>query len=236
MTVYRTILASEVDPESPLRSTLAVAWTDNLLAHIEGDATIPAALVAHHYKSTQVFETSGTWVKPTGVNFIRVRTVGGGGGASGSGNAGGTTQCGGAGAHSYIDIDVSGSGNETVTIGAGGAGGVGAGTTNTAGATGGVSTFGAHTSCAGGIGGNVTTTGGRGGAIPSLGLVKSGGGSAQDVGGASYYGGGASSPDAAGNGLDAIAFGSGGGKPFASGTTRTGGAGKHGVIIVEEYS
>tara|TARA_R110002020_G_scaffold451901_1_gene666107 strand:- start:1484 stop:2062 length:579 start_codon:yes stop_codon:yes gene_type:complete len=39
MTTYRTISTSEVDPESPLLSTLAVAWTNNVLAITEGDPT-----------------------------------------------------------------------------------------------------------------------------------------------------------------------------------------------------
>lgn len=43
MTVYREILASEVDPESPLLTALAVAWKDNVLSIAENDASVPYA-------------------------------------------------------------------------------------------------------------------------------------------------------------------------------------------------
>lgn len=41
MTTYREIAATEDDPEKPITSQLAKAWTDNLLAGLEGDPTAP---------------------------------------------------------------------------------------------------------------------------------------------------------------------------------------------------
>jgi hypothetical protein len=41
MTTYRAIASTEVDADSPLTATLALAWTNNVLAIQEGDPTAP---------------------------------------------------------------------------------------------------------------------------------------------------------------------------------------------------
>lgn len=215
--------------------TSFVLKPDGLGGVFFGSVPVPTGIGG--FKSTQTFEAGGTWTRPAGITLIRIITLGGGGGASGSGNAGGTLEAGGAGAYSEFLLDVTIIPSIAVTVGAGGNGGVGAAGTNTPGSNGGVSTFGSHTSCDGGFGGlNGATNGGRGGAIPSLGDVKSGGGDSGGAGGASFFGSGGQSPGTNGDGFDAKAYGAGGGTPNASGTPQTGGDGRAGVIIVEEYS
>jgi hypothetical protein len=239
MTAWRDIANSEVDPESPLTTSLAVAWTDNVIAHMEGDTSVPAALKAHHLKSVQVFESSDTWTKPaSGVGFIKVITVGGGGGGGGPDSAGTKIAEGGTGAaYSEIFIDVSAIASETVTIGAGGSGGG----TNAAGGGGGTSTFGAHTSSAGGSGGPtlLTPNGAAGAATPTLGYLKIPGGrssGANTSGGGSHMGAGAPSVGPATDGENAVFYGAGGAGGSSTGAGQSGGDGKAGVIIVEEYT
>lgn len=111
----------------------------------------------------QVFTTSGTWVRPTGVNFVEVLLVGGGGGG---GTAYYNTAAAGGGGGEVVRRVLAVSGNQLVTIGAGGSGGV-AGTPSNGGG-GGTSSFGSLLSCAAGGGGGSGLTadggfaGGRG--------------------------------------------------------------------------
>ena len=48
MATYRTIAATETNPEAPLTSSLAKAWADNVLAIAEGDPTAPVNAYAWH--------------------------------------------------------------------------------------------------------------------------------------------------------------------------------------------
>ncbi len=114
----------------------------------------------------QEFNTSGNWVRPAGVEFVKVLIVGGGGGGGGY-NAGsgetlyGITGSGGGGQVKKLIVDVRSipvGSPVTVLIGAGGPGGTTAGT---AGIVGGDSSFGEFvTALGGGAGaGFIRTTG-----------------------------------------------------------------------------
>ena len=60
--------------------------------------------------SLQVFGSSGTWNKPSGVRYIKVQVVGGGGGGSGHGESGGS------GGYSERVIDVQSVSSVSVTV------------------------------------------------------------------------------------------------------------------------
>ena len=181
-------------------------------------------------KSIQVFTSSGTWTKPTGINLVRVRLVGGGGGGE-SGNTGGG-ESGAAGGYSEKLIDVSAVSSVTVTVGSGGAGGSTA--SSTPAGNGGTSSFGSFCSASGGrqgtgvgsgSGGDLNVRGGGGGVVDNAEY------NVGPVGGASYFGGGVghnfSSTGSQG------AYGSGGAHNDSGGD---GADGISGVVIVEEYA
>lgn len=198
--------------------------------------------------NTQVFTASGTYTPTTGTKKIRVTLTGGGGGASGcqgtntsqtvsgaGGGAGGTA----------ISTITSLSSSYTVTIGAGGSGS----SSSASGTAGGNSTFGALTASGGSAGtlsASGATVGGAGGAASggSINIVGGIGSDGQAVafifagnGGASYWGGGGRA--GALGGVAAIAYGAGGGGAYdrtLSGTAYSGGAGKSGICIIEEFA
>ena len=171
-------------------------------------------------KSIQVFTSSGTWTRPSGVTKIMVEVIGGGGG--GGAHAGGG---GGAGGYSRELIDVSALASETVTVGGAGS----AGTTNGGenGGAGGTSSFGSYLSCTGGAlgyGGSHGAGGGVGGTASNGDLNSSGG---NGIKGYANGGGGGSSFFGC-----AIGYGGGGHGGVTSANGNIGGAG---VIIVTEY-
>ena len=140
---------------------------------------------AQSFLVTDTFTTSGTWVRPTGVDYLTALILvgGGGGGQSGYANAanGPTTNGarggagGGGGGYLYArDVYVGGAGSFTITIGAGGSGGAGSTVTRgsaaqsiasitiggAAGSNGGTTFFGtAFYAGPGGAGGTVTGAG-----------------------------------------------------------------------------
>lgn len=190
-------------------------------------------------KNIQVFTSSGTWTRPTGVSKVYVKVIGAGGnGASGSGNGAG----GGGGGGGYAEGLISVTGNVTVTIGAtnsfagsttiqatngsngtassgsgssfvngaGGAGGAGSnGTINLTGATG-----------AGGAGASAFSTGGCGGGS-AMGPGGGGGRAGNTAGGTGGSGG-------SGGGYG----GGGGGGGTSSGSPGAGGSGDPGAVII----
>ena len=180
--------------------------------------------------SQQVFTSSGTWTKPSGITLVKVYVTGGGGGGcntSGGGGAGGGT--------AIEIIDVSAISSETVTIGSGGADG-------STGATGGTSSFGSHCSATGGGGGTAES---GGGAYPGAGGAGSGGDinlvgqgattNETSRGGATYWGAGGAGARNDGtysHGGAGSQYGGGGGGAFGSNFTGDGGAG---IVVVEEY-
>ena len=180
----------------------------------------------------QVFTSSGTWTKPTGVTKIKVRLVGGGGGGGGgNGSVPGTG--GGGGGYCEKFIDVTAISSVAVTVGTGGAGG-GLGVNGSAGVN---TQFQASS--------NPLGTGGSGG---KTGVTSGGGGGGAwncDVG----VGGGAGlhayalvstgelKPGLGGGSMFApvgfmvnLGGGGGGGSPAGGGSP-----GGRGVVIVEEY-
>ena len=209
-------------------------------------------------QSQQVFTSSGTWTKPSGITKVKVIvTGGGGGGAGGDGNtnAGGA---GGAGGTAIEIIDVSSVSSVTVTVGAHGTGGAAA----TNGTSGGTSSFGSYCSATGGgLGMHWQNAGqsGRGGSGSGGDINLDGGDGSQGMphdasddghasdGGASYWGGGGQGSFVSGgysrsnhadaNAQPGKAYGSGGGGGAHTGSEQKPGAnGKAGIVVVEEYA
>jgi len=141
---------------------------------------------AENIFSMQVFTSSGTWNRPTGVKFIKVQLVGGGGGGSGHGESGG------AGGYSERVIDVQATASVSVTI----AGEVNGTFYSGPGDNNGGSSFGSFLSASGGFGANRNNqhSGGLGG-VGSGGNLNIYGGGGQShhnyssVGGTSFFGG-----------------------------------------------
>lgn len=211
-----------------------------------------------------VYTANGTWTKPAGARYVRVRCVGGGGGGGGAAaTASGQRSAGaGGGAGGYVeklypaaDLDAT----EAVVVGAAGAAGANTGGN---GGAGGISSFAdladliQATGGAGGEGGPVasgaTVQAGGPGGVGSGGTINvAGGGGTQGftsgatsgilavagTGGSSALSGGAVAPlaNVAGNAGGAYGGGGSGGANGASQVGRDGGAGGAGVVIVEAY-
>lgn len=204
--------------------------------------------------SVQVFTSSGTWTRPSGITKVLFEVVGGGGGG-GALQQGVATAAGGGGAGGFARklLDVSGIASSTITVGAAGAGGTG-GVGGDAGDSGGTSSWadGTNTvSATGGAGGGAAVAGskstGGGGGTGASGDINTTGnpGTAGDNGSTSMSGGpggggpfGGAGPGGAGSqdGQPGAGYGSGGGGAADNNAgNRSGGAGSAGIVIVWEY-
>ncbi len=189
------------------------------------------------FSSMQVFTSSGTWNRPAGVRYIKVKVQGGGGGASGHGESGAA----GGYAERVIEVLQNGISSVGITIGGGGTGNYYSG----AGNDGGTTSFGPYVSAGGGHGANRQNqhSGGVSGAGSGGDLnIHTGSGGAHHhsfgPGGTSHFGGPAPSGHPQGghfshNHQGHAAPGSGGTGGYFHG--HRGSDGRPGIIVIEEY-
>lgn len=261
-----TDLGSEVGDIIVIRPT--TQYSDNIAAvlaeSLEDDGALKDEAIADSlgaskgvFGGLQIYTSSDTWTKPTGLKFIEVTVVAGGGGGGGAASTTGSQASssvgGGGGGASIKKIAAADlASTVAVTVGAAGTGGS-AGANN--GTAGGNSSFGAHATATGGSGGlgaaasssNDTTFGVAGG-VGSSGNINIAGGASNAAAviggvriptgqsGGSIFGG--SVPvAAAATGNNAVSFGAGGGGSANNGSqsARAGGNGAAGIVIVREY-
>ena len=233
--LYEGIPTTVSDNSIPVKTLVYGGSTDGQVLTSTGPTSAPAfedAAGVGGFNSWQIFSSSGTWTKPSGVTKIRVIVVGAGGGGGDDTNGSG----GGAGGTGVKVIDVSSISSVTVTIGTGG----GDASNATAGGT---SSFGSHVSCTGG--GGATSSYGYAGAggVGSSGDFNAKGGRGNVAYGQNYGGGQGGTPALYGvhgggcgygqhlSDADAQYGGGGGGNGYGS----SGLHGGDGLCIVEEY-
>ena len=212
------------------------------IAAIESNSTLMAIInsseiekIRLYGENIQVFESDGTFAKPTNVRKLFVEVVGGGGGGAGSSASTDASRGGGGGGYAFKIIDADSlTYPVTVTVGAGGAGGTTGATSAQNGGTGGTSSFGAEVSATGGIGGKYFNVGsadsGAGGIGVGGDINTAGDAGGIGNGGSSFYGGGANVTNSTGSGRPGQPYG-GGGSGCAN-ASANGGVGGDGVVIV----
>lgn len=214
----------------------------------DSDGTVLFSAGSGGFLNVQVFAADGTYTPTTGCTKAIVECIAGGGGGGAATTD--TTVGGGGAAGGYGKVLYSSPTSQTVTIGAAGTASSGG-----AGGAGGTSSLGTLISCTGGAGGlqNGAGTPPAGG-TPTVGaatLINSSVGSAGYMGGTvaagaltgsggfgacSLLGAGGVRGVAGGSGGSGLGYGAGGGGGYRdSVTTRQGGAGSIGRIIVWEY-
>ena len=187
------------------------------------------------FASMQVFTGNGTWNRPAGIRYIKVKCQAGGGGASGHGESGA------AGGYSERVLDVTAISSVAVTIGGGGGGTYYSGP----GDNGAASSFGPYLSASAGHGANRQNQHSGGvsgvGSGGDLNIHTGGGGSHHHSfgpGGTSHFGGPAPSGHPQGghfahNHQAHSAPGTGGTGGYFHG--HRGSDGKAGIIVIEEF-
>jgi len=231
-------------PNTAASRTATFQDADGTVAYL-ADITSAGSL-----KNIQVFTGNGTYTATSGTNKLIVYCTGAGGGAGGAGSGiAGTGGGGGGGTAILYTTNVS---SQTVTIGTGGTGGSGGGTN---GNPGGTSSFGALCTATGGSGSTATSTAsqvtvGANGGVGSSGTINFVGGCggigalnstvttqySGGFGGSSFFGGNASAV-INGQGANGSNYGVGGaGSSGMPSTSRAGGTGANGVIVVYEFA
>jgi hypothetical protein len=222
------------------------------IAYDGSGVPVDVALASSGLTSIQVFTSTGTWTRPTGIILVKVTVIGGGGGGGGGVSDSCIGVPGGGGGGAIEVIDVSSTSSETVTIGAAGAAGSASGN----GGAGGTSSFGSFCSATGGAGGVAGATSGTtkmgtvggagsGGDIningsPSNGLKSFNDGHTRPwaKGGTSAFGFGfgGNTTNTCVVATAAVGYGGGGGAgSHNTGTGAAGAVGTAGVVVVEEY-
>lgn len=243
VTAAGALMDSELTSETAVKALTTAMITEQADAVWEAGTGTTASIVApdaiaaaiaalgggggETFNSMQVFTTSGTWTRPSGVTKVHMIVIGGGGG-SGDGGSGS-----GAGGEAEKILDVTSIASSTITVGSGGSGNSGGGSnggnsswadgTNTI--TGGGGSAGDNSAGAGGTasGGDWNMTG------------VSGDTASKGWGADSRYGqGGGTAESTSVNGHDAAGYGAGGGG--VTNATRSGGSGAPGIVIVYEYA
>ena len=213
---------------------LATTGTASSSTFLRGDMAWTAVSDTSGLASAQVFTSSGTWTRPTGITKVMVEVLGAGGGGRRMDGSPYNGQSGGAGAYTKTILDVSSISSATITIGSGGS----AGGNNVDGGNGGFSSWADGTN-------TLTCNGGEGGL--STNIIKSAatasgsydfyiegqpaGRGTDQHGGSTIYGtggigGGTSTPVTRGYG-----YGSGG----AGARLVAAQPGADGIVIVTEY-
>lgn len=135
------------------------------------------AIAALAVVNIQLFDTSGTWTKPSRGTVAFVETWGAGGGGAAVGLTG-SSPCaagGGGGAYNSRWINLADLANTvSVTVGAGGGAVSASGATGNSGGSGGTTSFGGAVTAYGGGGGGANGGGGGGGGALSVGAIGSG--------------------------------------------------------------
>jgi len=236
---------------APANAAIPIAVGDNdTRVPTAGEKTALTSLTTYltTAPTVQTFTASGTYTKPTGLKWIKVKLQAAGGGSGGTQFSGSNASSGGGAPGGYLERIFAASSigaTEVVTIGAGGIAGIGGGANA---GQGGTTSLGALLSRVGGLG-SLTSSGVTGinavTAIPTEGNINvpGTGNSPQPTstlggfGGDSFMGiGGVGAANAAGNVGSGFGSGAGGSNDLTGGSTeRNGAAGQPGLIVVEEH-
>ena len=231
---------SEMADDAVGLAELSATGTASATTFLRGDNAWASA--AAGLNSVQVFTSSATWTKPSGITKVIMEVQGAGGSGSGSPNTE-NAQGGGGGGYAKKFLDVSSISTSTITVGAGGAGV--SGTVTTAGNIGGASSWADGTNT---ITGNGGTAGVSTADTPTVGATATGGdiniqgGDGEPRGMTSYiFTGGSSMLGFGGIGKSTTrqtvsrpprGYGAASGGSYNVSTTDAGGAG---IVIVWEY-
>lgn len=223
-----TIRTDDITAGQVSISDLSATGTPSSSNYLRGDGAW-GEIASGGFNSVQVFTSSGTWTRPTGITKVIVYVTGGGGnGGTSTGNNYYAGSGAGAGGTAIKFLDVSSISSSTITVGAAGGASSWADGTNTITGNGGASPSSGSSSIPGtggtATGGDINLTGGDGAIRYS---TATGG-----QGGSSYWGGTDSYPTS-GTPSAATTYGVGG--SASSSGDAGGGGGGPGIVYVMEY-